>query len=259
MSKLLTVLAAALLLNGCSTLMPLSTRGATKPLDLTGVTRVNVITFDGNVRITNDARVTNAGAVALTLRGNTGYRVERVDGTLFVRGFDVGPWVPGHGVDVTLTLPAGIGEDVVTTNGAVVVTGGAPEVTARTTNGPVSVAGVGASTVKVASTNADVTVRDVTGPVEVSTTNGAASVLDVTLPAASLSSVESTNGPVRMSGLRVPSGVRITADGEAGRTHVTWPDATVRVDGGHAEVEVPGVAPATVKLSTTNDGINVTE
>jgi DUF4097 and DUF4098 domain-containing protein YvlB len=244
------VLAALVLAAGCGGGSPLEARATeTRELALTDVSESLVVveTFNGTVevragepgRVEATVEVTGTGpttAEAEADRANVATTLEEETGQVRLRAvYTPNPGSPGNrGAAVTLTVPPGSELDI------------------RTSNGAVTVEGVGAA-LRVATSNAAVTVEGSTGDTVLETSNGAVEMTAVT----GMIDVRSSNGRVTIEATDAVAAVT-TSSGEIqfqgdlapGDSAFTTSNAAVRV-------ALPADASFALDASTSNGRIAV--
>jgi DUF4097 and DUF4098 domain-containing protein YvlB len=186
----------------------------TRQLSVSGVSQSLVVieTFNGAVQV----RAGEAGTVEATVevtgtgstpaeadadRANVVTTLEQETGRVRLRAvYTPNPGSPGNtGASATVTVPPGSELDIRTSNGAVTVEGIGASLKVATSNGAVTAAGPSGDTV-VETSNGEVRVTAATGMIDVRSSNGRATVEATDAVVA----VETSSGEVRFSGSLAP-------------------------------------------------------
>jgi Toastrack DUF4097 len=218
----LLVVAAA----GCGGGSPLEARSTeTRQLSVSGVSQPLVVieTFNGEVavragepgRVDATVEVTGTGptqAEAEAARANVVTTLEKEAGRVRLRAvYGPNPASPGNsGAAATVTVPPGSELDIRTSNGAVTVEGVGASLKVATSNGAVTAAGSSGDTV-VETSNGEVRVTAATGMIDVHGSNG-----PVTVEATdAVVAVRTSSGEVRFSGSLAPGDSGFTTSNAA--------------------------------------------
>ncbi|MCU0483320.1 MAG: DUF4097 domain-containing protein [Chloroflexi bacterium] len=245
----LAVLAALVLLAGCGS-SPLEARSTeTRQLALGGVTETLVVieTFNGPVtvragepgRVEATLEVTGTGttrAEADADRANVATTLEEEVGRVRLRAvYAPNPGSPGNrGAAATVMVPPG------------------SELEIRTSNGAVTVDGVGAA-LRVVTSNAAVTVAGSTGDTVVETSNG-----DVRLTAAGgMIDVRSSNAPVTVEATDAIVAVATSSGAVRFEGSLAPGDSSFVSSNGPVEVALPAEATFAIDASTSNGRVIV--
>lgn len=228
-------LAALAILAGCGGGSPLEARSTeTRELSVTGVAQPLVVieAFNGQVtvragaagRVDATVEVTGVGATpaeAEADRANIATTLEKEVGRVRLRAVYVpNPGSPGNrGAAATVTVPPGSELDVRTSNGSVTVEGVGAALRVATSNGAVTAAGSSGDTV-IETSNGEVRVTAATGMIDVRGSNGPATV-EATDAVVTL---VTSSGEVSFAGSLAPGDSSFTTSNEA--VAVTLPAGT---------------------------------
>lgn len=222
----IVALAAALVVGAGCGASPLEARSTeTRQLSVSGVTQAAVVieTFNGDVtvragdpgRVDATVEVTGTGptqAEADADRANVATTLEEEAGRVRLRAvYGPNPASPGNrGAAATVTVPPGSELDIRTSNGAVTVEGIGAAVRVATSNGPVTVRGSSADTV-VETSNGEVEVTAATGTIDARSSNARVTVRATDAVVA----VATSSGDVRFEGDLAPGDSSFTTSNAA--------------------------------------------
>lgn len=200
-----------------------------RDLDLTGVTAVEVATFNGDIIVEAGAGMESA-CIEATLRGKATYEVERLGPLLYVAAKKRGFTYLGSAASFHLRLPAGLALKLAIVNGAILVRGEARSVVATTYNGAVETRATGRGDVRVSAADGQITIQAVEGRVKVATSNGAVAVAEVRGQV----EINTSNGAVRVTAVD-------------GHIHAATSNGEVRIEDSAGQVQV----------ATSNGGVRL--
>lgn len=235
---------------GCESVVITGQRATeTRELTLTAVTGSLVVveTFNGPVTVRAGAgdevratlEVTGWGgnrAAAEADRANVTTTLEEEAGRVLLRAvYAPNPTSPGNrGASATVTVPAGSELDIGTSNGAVTVDGIGAAVRVVTSNGAVTVVGSSGDTV-IATSNGEIRVTGATGTIDARSSNGRATVE----ASDAVVAVDTSSGEIRFSGSLAPG------------------DSRLATSNGAVQVTLPAGATFALDASTSNGRITV--
>jgi hypothetical protein len=198
-----------------------------RSLDLTGITTVEVATFNGRLSISAGDEPPRLEA---TLTGKATYEVERLGNLLYIAGKKAGFTFGGTGVSFRLWLPAGLMVKLSTAAASVRVRGPLHALTASTYQGDILTEETGAADLRLKVASSNVEVREAGGRVDVSASHG-----DIRVAGGS-------------SDVRVATGHgAVSVAQTTGRVHIT---------SGHGEMRLSGVK-GQIKVSTGHGSVAI--
>lgn len=221
-----------------------------RALNVQGVTRVEVRSFNGSIRL---AAGNAAPGVRITREGNVDIVVEKRGNLLYLEGKKRSLVCSRCGVSFELSLPVGLQAKLVTSNGAITVGGGVRGLEANTSNGAIQVRATGAASLSLGTSNGRIEVSEASGNVRASSSNGRIDLVNVRGQV----EVSTSNSSIRLEGLTLPPGSRNSARTSNGSIEVIGPAPATPVgmvirgntSNGHVNFSLPGFEVQTGRTS----------
>ncbi len=241
------------------------------PLDFSGIRRVEVHGFNGNIRVNVDRQqvliVQRKGQVNLPI-------TERRNDTLFIQAKRPFIW-SDSGINFELHLPANLVLHLETNNGNIETNGSTPELFASTSNGNITTTNVGRTKMQLQNQNGQILAQHFAGQLIATTSNDRLLVRDasqsnlelndsnaeivlerIQLAANSHSSANTSNDQIRATGIHAPAGLVLRGQSSE-KADVRLAGAALKISDGKFEARREGFGPAEFNLVTQNAGIVV--
>ena len=172
-----------------------------RDLDTSGITAVEVATFNGELTVDTGA---SQSYMDITVRGSAILDIERIDQLLYIRASKKGLSFAGSEVDLHVHLPEDLALTLANVNGPITLRGRARHVEARTYNGTVRTQSTGPAAIHAHVASGRVEILSADGPVHVSAGNGQVHITDCAAgahiaTANGMAEVLRTNGRVHIS------------------------------------------------------------
>jgi DUF4097 and DUF4098 domain-containing protein YvlB len=204
-SRALKLIPLVLGFASCAWLGEPKTLNETRALDLNGITKLEVIGIAGNFSVTRG----NAAGLLIHGVGRVAVTSIRTGSTFRVASSGDTNCYPCT-VDIDIVVPEPLELALKASNGNVNVTNSATVATLESGNGKISVDGVNDLNAK--TSNGEIYAVNLKGQAVLSSNNGKITLEKAVLPAASLNSIRTSNGDIRLNTVTTDGGFVITGN-----------------------------------------------
>lgn len=226
----------------------------TRPLEVTGVTRLEVKGFNGFVKVmVGEERP----SVTISQRGQVSYSINRVGSALVLEGKKRVTLCVTCAVAFQISVPAGLTTQITTSNGYIEVTGGTQGLEASTSNGYILVRDTGNANLTLRTSNGRVEVYNASGQIRVNTSNGPVLLERVSFSSGSDNWVSTSNGAISVQAPVMPLGMEVRGRTSNGRISFTVQGFSVSLERSSFEARREGEGRARLVLETSNGAITV--
>ena len=210
-------------------------------------------------------------------RGSVKVAVARNGDTLSVEARGQ-PFAFNASAGYDLIVPPDLNLDLTTSNGRLDLdaTGRARRVSARSSNGRLTIVNSGAAPLNVETSNASIELVNVGGQVSAGSSNGSIilngasqaelslhssnggiNLTNVSLKAGSNSTVNTSNARIVIEALSAPAGLQVDASTSNAPVRMTLPGGNVTLDQHSGSADLPGAQPARLTLNSSNGEITL--
>ncbi len=243
----------AAVLAALSACAPVSVNVETTSPDLNGLQRVHLRAFNGRIRV----EIGQPTSLTIIRRGDVEVSLQRSAETFEVSSRKGRPICEDCGVDLEVRVPAGLAQELETSNGEIEVTGAAVSVNARTSNATITARDTGEAGLALETSNGGIEVHRARGALSARTSNAPVFLEQIVLRGSSTSQAITSNASIEVRALSAADGLRVSGATTNGPLNITLPGFDLQRTGSSFTAERDGPNPASLKLETSNAAITV--